>query len=72
MKRVKSSMNARKYTFSDRDGIDKGPHISVCTSWRGLVVVVGYDGNGELESFPKIHPSQRDSFDLRGICYRAM
>ena len=62
----------------DRDGVDKGPHIFFCTSWRGLVVVVGWDENGVLESFPNIHPSQRDSFDLLGrvkpivICYRAM
>ena len=60
MKRVKSSINVRKYIFSDRDGVDKGLHIFVCTNCRGLVVVVGCDGNGELESFPKIHPS----FDL--------
>ena len=46
-------MNVRKYTFPDRDGVDKGPHISVCNTWRGLVVVVGCDGNGVLESFPK-------------------
>ena len=52
MKRVKSSMNVRKYTFPDRDGVDKGPHISVCNTWRGLVVVVGCDGNCEFESFP--------------------
>ena len=70
-------MNVRKYTFPDRDEVDKGPHISMCTSWKGLGVVVGCDGNGKLESFPKTYPSQRDSFDLRGrvkpsaICYLA-
>ena len=52
MKRVKSSINVRKYIFSDRDGVDKGLHIFVCTNCRGLVVVVGCDGNCEFESFP--------------------
>ena len=42
------------------------------------MVIVGCDGNGKFEIFPKIHPSQRDSFDLRGrvkpsaMCCRAM
>ena len=45
-------MNVRKYTFPYRDGVDKGPHISVCTNWRGLMVVVGYDGNVRKYTFP--------------------
>ena len=57
-------INFKKYTFLDSVGVDKGPHLSTCTSWRGLVVDVVCERNNELERLPRIHPSQRDSFNF--------
>ena len=66
VKQLKPSMNVQKGAFQDRYGVDKEPHKSTCTSWRGLVFIEGCRGKGGLESLPKIHPSQRNSLDFLG------